>query len=105
MSGLDDTSFTVRSTTATTDTLTANDYIVLYTAATAKAVTVPSGALTIPGRIYVVVNEGAGAVTLTPAVGLVDGGATQTVAAGATGAYHGRTIVNDGVNWVTTDSF
>lgn len=95
MSGFDNTSFTTRTTAATTDTLTATDSVVIYTAATAKAVTVPSGALIQPGRQYAVINTAAGAVTLTPAAGTINGAANLAVTASTGRAY----IVSDGTNW------
>jgi hypothetical protein len=97
MSGFDNTSFTVRTTAATTDTLTATDYVVIYTATSAKATTVPSGALVVPGRKYEIINTAAGAVTLTPAAGTINGAANLAVTASTGRAV----IVNDGTNWFT----
>lgn len=98
MSGFDNTSETVR-TSAVATTLTNNDYD-LYIAAQAGniVVTVPSGALSIPGRTYSVTKDGAAfTVTLTPAAGLINGAATLVLAASA---FHGAVIVNDGTNWI-----
>lgn len=105
MSGLDNTSYTVRTSVATSETLTNNDYVVLYTNTAAKAVTVPAASSVQPGRPFALINTNTGAVTITPSSGLIDGQATQTVAAGAVGAYHGRIISNDGTNWFTVDSY
>ncbi len=104
MSGLDNTSQTVRTTAATAVTMTANDYVVIFTSASAKTATLPSAALSIPGRIYAMVNTAANAITVSAATGTVDGGATQTIAAGATGAYLTRTFINDGTNWFSLNN-
>lgn len=97
MSGLDNTSFTVRTTAATTDTLTQNDSIVIYTATSAKTVNLPAVASVQPGRRYVVINTAAGAATLTPAAGTIDGAATKAVTA-TTGRAD---FFTDGTNWFT----
>lgn len=103
MSGFDNTSETVR-TSAVATTLTNNDFDLLIAAQAGNiVVTVPSGALAIPGRTYNVTKDGAAfTVTLTPAAGLINGAATLVLAASA---YHGATIVNDGVNWTTKALF
>lgn len=101
MSGLDNTSYTVRTTAATADTLTNQDSFVIYTAATAKTVTVPAITALTPGRMFMIVNTAAGAVTITPTSALINGAATFVTPAG-TAAGAGRTwIVNDGTNWHT----
>lgn len=101
ISGLDDTSETLRTATGTTDTITANDYNVFYTNTGAKAVTLFGAASVIPGRTYCLVNGNTGAITVTPASGTIQGGATLTIAAGTTTAYHAAIIVSDGVgNWI-----
>lgn len=100
MSGFDNTSFTVRTVTGTTDTLTANDSVVLYTSTSAKTVTLPNAAAIQPGRKYTVVNTAAGAITLGPSTGNLDGASTKTVAA-TTGRAE---VVSDGTNWFTTGS-
>jgi len=101
MSGLDDTSYTYRAVTAAT-TLTANDYILAVSPSGGNVVvTVPSGALTIPGRVYYVRRDATATntVTLTPAAGLIDGAASKAV--GAAGAIGYLAIVNDGTNWIS----
>lgn len=100
MSGFDNTSFTVRTFAGTSDILTNQDSVTIYTNATAKAVTVPSALLVQPGRRYVVINTAAGAVTLTPATGTINGAATLVVTA-STGRAD---IVSDGTNWFTVTS-
>jgi len=99
MSGLDNTSFTVRTTAATTDTITNNDSVVIYTATSAKTVTLPDPASQgLPGRRYVVINAGAGAITLTPvSPDTIDGAATKAVTA-TTGRAD---FITDGTNWFT----
>jgi len=101
MSGFDNTSFTTRTATGTTDTLTPNDSVVVYTNTAAKTVNFPLVSQTQPGRKYSVVNAAAGAITLTPvAPATLDGLATKTVA-----ATSGRAeFISDGTNWFTTSS-
>lgn len=104
MSGLDNTSETVRTSAATTNVLTNNDYDLLLLSLTgATAVTLPNAATIQPGRLYRVYKDAsAQTVTITPAVGLVDGGANTTL---ATGAIHAKAFVNDGTNWFTVSSY
>lgn len=98
MSGLDNTSFTVRTVTGTTDTLNNNDSIVIYTSTSPKAITAPSPLLVQPGRKFTVVNQAAGAATITPASGTFDGAATYVVP-----ATLGRVeFVSDGTNYFST---
>lgn len=103
MSGFDNTSYTTR-TSAGSTTLTDNDYVLLVLVAVgAVAVTLPNAALIQPGREYVVYKDAAAqTVTITPAAGLIDGGANTTL---ATGAVHSKTFVNDGTNWFTTTAY
>lgn len=100
MSGLDNTSYTVRSSTTAGDTLSAQDSILIMSFAGAKALAVQSAALAIPGRQYTVTNIASGAITITPAAGLIDGAATKVIAAGGT-AISCVTFVSDGVGWRT----
>lgn len=103
MSGLDNTSFTVRTATGTTDTLTNNDSIVIYTNSAARTVNLPSTAVVQPGRRYAVINGGgATAITITPASGQnIDGSATLALAATATTRAE---FISDGTNWFTISS-
>lgn len=104
MSGLDNTSETVRAVTATT-TLTANDYVLLADPATgAITVNLPSVAVISPGRSYWVRTTGTtNAVTLDGAAAeTIDGAATKVL---ASGAIHGVKIVSDGTAWFTLASF
>lgn len=100
MSGLDDTSFTTRSSSATTNVLTQNDWNLLLVSLTgATAVTLPAGSTVSPGREYTVYKDAsAQTVTITPASGTVDGGANTTL---ASGAAHAKCFVTDGTNWFT----
>ena len=101
MSGLDNHSYTVRTVTGTTDTLTANDFFVIYTSTSAKAVSIPAISALTPGRVFALVNTAAGAITTTPVGATVNGAATFVTPAG-TAAGAGRTwFVNDGTNWFT----
>lgn len=104
MSGFDNTSWTTRTSAATTNVLTANDYVLLLLVLTgATAVTLPDATLIQPGREYTIYkDDSAQTVTITPAAGLVDGGASTTL---ATGAVHAKTFVNDGTNWFTTTAY
>ncbi len=97
MSGLDNTSYTTRTATGTTDTVLATDSVILYTNTAAKAVTVPAISALTPGRLFTFVNTAAGAVTITATGATIDGAATYVVP-----ATLGRVqIVNDGTNWFT----
>lgn len=101
MSGLDNTSFTVRTVTGTTDTLTNQDSFVIYTSTSAKAVAIPAISTLTPGRVFMIVNTAAGALTITPSGATINGAATFVTPAG-TAAGAGRTwLVNDGTNWFT----
>jgi hypothetical protein len=97
MSGLDNTSFTTRTVTGTSDTLLATDSVVIYTSTSAKAIAVPAVSSLTPGRLYTVINTATGAATITPSGATIDGAATYVVP-----ATLGRvSFVNDGTNWFT----
>lgn len=97
MSGLDNTSFTTRTATGTSDTLLATDSVVIYTNTSAKAIAVPAISTLTPGRLYTVINTATGAATITPSGATIDGAATYVVP-----ATLGRvSFVNDGTNWFT----
>lgn len=94
MSGLDNTSYTTR-TSAVSTTLTANDSVLLTTAA--LTVTLPNADVIQPGRQYTVINNGTGAVTFATTGGdTVNGGAAASLAAAA---FHAVTFVSNGLNW------
>lgn len=104
MSGLDNTSYTVRAVTATT-TLTANDFVVLCDpSGGAITVNLPAVASIQPGRGYRIRTTGTtNAVTIDGnASETIDGSTTKTL---ASGAIHGVEIVSDGTAWFTTASF
>jgi hypothetical protein len=93
---------TVRTVTATTDSVLFTDDAIVYTAATNKTVSLPAGSNTNVqlGKVYRFVNAGAGTVTITPAAGLIDGAAAKVMATAPTAATPGcLTIVSDGTNW------
>ena len=103
MSGFDNISFTTRTSAATAITVTANDYVVLCQALTgATAVTLPAPT-NLAGRTVIIEKDAsAQTVTITPASGLVDGGASTTL---ATGAIHAKFFVCDGTGWWTISAF
>ena len=99
MSGLDDTSFTVRAVTAAT-TLTNNDFYLLVSPVAGNVViTVPPATSVQPGRVFDVRRDATATntVTLTPSSTLINGGASLAV--GSAGAVGHATIVSDGSNW------
>lgn len=106
MSGYDNNSWTTRSSSATSNTLTATDSRLLLLSLTgATAVTLPAaGSTSCPaGRVYWVYKDAsAQTVTITPASGTVDGGASTTL---ATGAVHSKAFINDGTNWFTLAAY
>jgi len=102
MSAWNSNGLTVRTTAATTDTILATDDVIVYTAGTAKAVSLPSAALSTVqlGKVYRIVNAGAGALTITPTAGTIDGAATRVMATAPTAGTPGcQQIVSDGTNW------
>jgi hypothetical protein len=103
MSGFDDTSYTVRTVTGTTDTLTASDYIVIYTSTSAKTVNLPPVATTPPGRVYQVICTTTGALTFDGnASETINGSTTLALTANTANGFAGRaTIVSDGTQWLT----
>lgn len=103
MSGFDDTSYTVRTAAGTTDTVTANDYVVIYTNSAAKTATLPAVATTQPGRVYQFICQNTGVLTLDGnASETINGATTFAVTAGTVGGVTGRVgIVSDGTQWFT----
>lgn len=101
MSGTDPQAFTVRTVTAAT-TMTANDYVLIATASSAYAVTLPDSESIVPGRPYFIVKDaGANAITITPfdAADTINGATTLALAASA---FHAAMLVNTGDVWVAT---
>lgn len=106
MSGFDNTSFTTRTVSTTTDTLTANDYVTIYTNSAAKTVTLPSALTTQPGRVYQLICTNTGILTIDAfGAELINGAATFPMVAGTVGGSTGRaSIVSDGTQWFTLNS-
>jgi hypothetical protein len=103
MSGFDNTSYTTRTSAATTDTVTANDSVVLYTSSATKTITLPPVATTQPGRIYQFICTNTGVATLDGnASETINGATTFAMVAGTVGGSTGRAgIVSDGTQWFT----
>lgn len=100
ISGFDNTSFSVRSVSATT-TLTANDYILTVDAPAANVtVNLPAVATTQPGRVYIVKRDATATQTVT-----LDANASETIngattsAVGAAGTAGATQVVSDGTAW------
>lgn len=101
MSGLDNTSFTTRTTSATTDTLLDTDSVVIYTAAVAKTCNLPSALLIQPGRRFVVINAAAGAITVDPFGSETINGAASLAVTASTGRAD---FVSTGTAWFTVSA-
>lgn len=107
MSGLDNTSFTVVSTTATSYTLTNNDYVLLVSPTAGNTtVNLPAVASIQPGRAYYIKRDATATNTVT-----LDGNASETIngattrAVGAAGTAGGALIVSDGTAWHVLSSY
>lgn len=98
MSGYDNISFTVRTITGTTDTLTQTDSVTVWTNVAAKTCNLPAVAALPPGRRYVIINTAANAVTIDPAgAETINGAATLAVTA-STGRAE---IISTGTAWLS----
>src|SRR6185369_10443113 len=100
MSGLDNTSYTIRSVTAAT-TLTNTDSILLcQPSGGAFTVTVPLASSVQPGRNFVVRSTGTtNAVTISRSGSdTINGGTSVSLASGAVSAAE---LYTDGTNWFT----
>src|SRR6478609_7866252 len=98
MSGADNTSYTVRSTTVATP-LTAQDPVLLVSPTGGSIViTVPAASSLQPGRNFIVRRDATATntVTITPASGTINGAANLVLAAGAIGCAE---LYSDGTNW------
>lgn len=106
MSGLDNTSYTVRTAAGTTDTMLATDSVVIYTNSATKTVALPPVATTQPGRVYRLICQNTGVLTIDPnGAELINGAATFAMTAGTVGGVTGRCgIVSDGTQWFTMNS-
>lgn len=107
MSGLDNTSLTVRSTTATSDTLTNNDFVLLVSPTAGNStINLPAVASIQPGRIYHIKRDATATNTVT-----LDGAGSETIngattrAVGAAGTAGGVIIVSDGTAWHVLASY
>lgn len=107
MSGFDNTSLTVVSTTATSYTLTNNDYVLLVSPTAGNTtVNLPAVANIQPGRIYYVKRDATATNTVT-----LDGNASETIngattrAVGAAGTAGGAMIISDGTAWHVLSSY
>jgi hypothetical protein len=90
----------LRTATAATS-LTQDDGTILYNAAGAGAINLPSAA-SVPGKTYNLKKVGAGNPTLTPSgVETIDGAANLTL----TIANQVRSIQSDGTNWVIVSAY
>jgi hypothetical protein len=100
MSGYDDKNYTTVVTAATTYTLGETDYWVSGQSLTgATAWTLPAPTANRTGRQYILHKDAsAQTVTITPASGNIDGGASVTL---ATGAVKARIVMCDGTGWWT----
>lgn len=100
MSGLDNTSYTVRSVTAAT-TATANDYFIAVSpGANPTNVALPDPTTTIPGRSYIVRRD-ATATNVVNITGHINGTGSSTVAVGSAGAIGALEVFNTGTTWLT----
>lgn len=90
---------TTRTVTGTSDVLTFQDDVVIFTNTSAKSVAISGSndARLQKGKVYFLSNQATGAITVTPSAGTIDGAATLTVAA-TTGRAQ---LVFNGANWFT----
>lgn len=101
---MDDKAWTTAISAATSNVLGETDYFLSLQVLTgATAVTLPAPSADRKGREYVIHKDAsAQTVTITPASGTIDGGASVTL---ATGAVHCRRVLCDGATWWTTATF
>lgn len=104
MSGLDDTSWTVKAVTANYS-LTANDYYLLVSPGSATVViTLPDATTIQPGRVYQIRRDATATnvVQLARSGANLINGASSNVAVGAAGAVGSAYVITDGTNWFTS---
>jgi hypothetical protein len=102
MSGLDNTSETIRLVTAAT-TATDNDYFIAVSpGANPTNVALPAPATTIPGRI-IVIRRDATATNVVNATGNINGNASATLAVGTAGAIGTVSYRNTGTTWLSSN--
>ena len=107
MSGLDNTSYTVVTTTATSYTLTNNDFVLLVSPTAGNTtVNLPAVANIQPGRVYFIKRDATATNTVT-----LDGNASETINGattrqiGAAATAGGVSIVSDGTAWHVLSSY
>jgi hypothetical protein len=101
LSGLDNTSETVRLVTAAT-TATNNDYwIGVSPAANPTNIALPDPTTVQPGRVYVVRRD-ATATNVVNITGNINGNASATVAVGSAGSIGTVSVRNSGTTWLTS---
>lgn len=100
MSGLDNTSYTVRATTVAT-TLTNQDSVLLVSPTGGSInITVPDATTIQPGRGYIVRRDATATNTVTlvrSGTNLING--ATSLAVGSAGAIGSAEIYSDGTNW------
>lgn len=100
MSGLDNTSATVRSITAAT-TATANDFVIAVSpGANPTNIALPDPTTTIPGR-HILIRRDATATNVVNVTGHINGSGSSTVQIGAAGAIGSAWVINTGTTWLT----
>jgi len=107
MSGFDNTSYTVVSTTATAYTLGNTDSVLLVSPTAGNTtVNLPAVASVQPGRVYFIKRDATATNTVT-----LDGAGSETIngattaAVGAAGTAGGKVIVSDGTAWHVLASY
>jgi hypothetical protein len=101
MSGLDNTSETVRLVTAAT-TATNNDYFIgVSPGANPVNIAIPDPLTVQPGRVYLVRRD-ATATNVVNVTGNINGNASATVAVGSAGAIGTISLRNTGTTWLTS---
>lgn len=107
MSGLDNTSYTVATTTATSYTLTNNDSVLLVSPTSGSAtINLPAVASVQPGRVYFIKRDATATNTVTlDGFGseTINGSATRAVGAAATAG--GVIVISDGTAWHVLASY
>lgn len=107
MSGLDNTSYTVATTTATSYTMTNNDFVLLVSPTAGNTtVNLPAAASVQPGRPYFIKRDATATNTVTlDAFGSETINGATTRAVGAAGTAGGVHIVSDGTAWHVLSSY
>lgn len=103
MSGMDDTSWTVRAVTGNT-TLTNNDYLLLVSPGSATVViTLPDATTIQPGRNFIVRRDATATnvVQLARSGSNLINGSASNFAVGSAGAVGSAEVYSDGTNWFT----